>query len=114
LQLTVAEQSSSRMVVDVKKGQRLLLEHEEERVYELPVLDVVVDDVECLESHGPCPLSTDRIESAISLPDGNHLFQHQSKQPSRSSAEKNIMYQKGILEVASRDYWLFPRLGDLD
>lgn len=52
MELREAEERSRRVMVDVQKLEWLLLEDEEDGVDELPVLEIVVDNIERLEALG--------------------------------------------------------------
>lgn len=91
VQLVVAEDGGSGVVEDVKECQLLLLQHQEHRVNQLEVLEVVVDNVEGDESRSERPGVANGPEESVLQVKGYDLFQHENQQEQRSGREEDVV-----------------------
>ena len=108
--LRVAQGSGSHVVIHVQEEQLLLLEHEKERVGKLPVLEVVVDDVEHFRVKVQSVL-TDRVVHAIPENDRDLKFQVQAQEQQASETQKDVVQEEGDLEHPRRHRRQVPHHG---
>lgn len=91
VELSVAQESSCRVVEDVQKCEGFLLERKEDRVQQLEIFKVIVDNIVKFQSFCPCSSVTNGIEWTMLPCYREDFLQHEGKQKRAARAEDNIM-----------------------
>lgn len=102
MQLREAQERRRGMVVYVQELEWLLLQNQENGIQELPELEPVVDDVECLQPRSPCGLVADTIEESTPAENRDDLLEHDGQEQARPERECQVVDQKGDLKALSK------------